>query len=121
MNGGPFYSAGACRLINGEIYRYRLVTFAHWVNLSHNHNYYEIKKGRKRIARVPEGRLEEWFKTFCAFEQDSTVRNPYPPAPKSGAAERGIRNKAGISVLPVAAGPGDEEDEGDDGLDDTRV
>ena len=67
MFGGPFPSAGVARVINGVTYRYNHVAFAHWVNLTTNHNYYEIRRNRRLVAKVrTEAEINAFFDKVAA-------------------------------------------------------
>lgn len=62
MFGGPFYSQGVLRIINGDRYHYRHVSFARWVNLSRNNNYIEVTKNRRKFKTFrDETELEAFF------------------------------------------------------------
>lgn len=49
MYGGPFYSAGYSRIVNGQTYHVRGVHYAHWVSLMNGGRdpaHYQIRRGR---------------------------------------------------------------------------
>ncbi len=74
MFGGPFYSAGAVRVINGVTYRYRGVGYAHWVTLmngGHSADHFEIRKGRRLVAKV---KTREDVEAFFAKLSDKSAK-----------------------------------------------
>lgn len=76
MYGGPFYSAGAARIINGVTYRYRGVGYAHWVTLmngGHSADHFEIRRERRLVAKVPTREaVEEYFNKGAAKSEVSS-------------------------------------------------
>lgn len=70
MFGGPFYSAGAVRVVGSDRCHYRHVSFAHWVNLSRNNNYIELKKNRRKFRTFrSHEELEAFFKSLPEEKQ----------------------------------------------------
>jgi hypothetical protein len=91
MFGGPFYSAGAVRIINGETYRYRGVGFAYWVTLmngGHSADYFEIHRNGRFITKVKtREEVEKYFDTIASMAEDTLRRRaPAAEAPASSSA-----------------------------------
>lgn len=57
MFGGPWYSNGAARVINGVTYHYKRVSFAHWAQYYGARSHWKVTKDRRTLA-------------LCESEQD---------------------------------------------------
>ena len=74
MYGGPFYSAGFVRIVNGVKYNCQHVGFAHWVSLTNGGKSLDhilVKCNRRKVWRGPEAELD-------AFLDAHSVKQPKP-------------------------------------------
>lgn len=69
MFGGPFYSAGAARVINGVTYHYKRVSYAYWAKYYGAVSHYVVSRDRRAIARVQtDEELQALFDRIAAGE-----------------------------------------------------